>query len=214
MTNEEIKKLLQVYFIMGSNNCTKDPKEVLKEAIEGGVTVFQFREKGEGALKGEAKYQLAKELQQICQQHNVPFVVNDDLDLAIRLQADGVHIGQEDEKAHIVREKVGKGIVGVSVHNIQELQQAIKDGADYVGMGPVFPTSTKKDAKAVQGTKLIEEVRSQNIDFPIVGIGGITPENAKQVVAAGADGVSIITAISLAASPKEKAAQLKEAVGK
>jgi thiamine-phosphate pyrophosphorylase len=81
-------------------------------------------------------------------------------------------------------------------------------------MGPVFPTSTKKDAKAVQGTKLIEEVRKQNLDFPIVGIGGITPENAKQVVEAGADGVSIITAISLAASPKEKAAQLKEAVGK
>ncbi|TYR80769.1 thiamine phosphate synthase [Priestia megaterium] len=214
ISRTDMKQLLKAYFIMGSNNCRKDPREVLKEAIEGGITIFQFREKGEGALTGQAKYNLAKELQEICKQHGIPFIVNDDLELAILLEADGVHIGQDDEKAHIVREKIGNKMVGVSVHTTEELEQAIQDGADYVGMGPVFPTTTKKDAKEVQGTKLIEVVRKKGIDFPIVGIGGITPDNAHTVIQAGADGVSVITAISLADSPKESTEKLLEKVTK
>ncbi|AQX55054.1 thiamine phosphate synthase [Priestia flexa] len=207
-----IKEYLKVYFIMGSNNCKGDPRVVLKEAIAGGITMFQFREKGEGALQGKEKYQLAYDLQQICKQHEVPFIVNDDVDLAIKLGADGIHIGQEDEKAYIVKEKAPHQLIGVSVHSIEELQQAIKDKADYVGMGPVFPTTTKTDTKAVQGTNLIQQARQQKIDFPIVGIGGIIAENAEKVIQGGADGISIITAISLARSPKQAAEQLLQAV--
>lgn len=207
---KNLQQALKVYFIMGSPNCRKSPAEVLTEAIEGGITLFQFREKGEGALTGNAKYKLAKELQQICQQHQIPFIVNDDLELALQLDADGVHIGQEDEPVHIVREKIGaEKILGVSVHTMEEAVAAKQEGADYYGIGPVFPTATKKDAKPSQGTKLIEKLRIEGFTIPIVGIGGITSDNAACVIEAGADGVSVITAISHAESPLEAAKALK-----
>ncbi|MCM3569549.1 thiamine phosphate synthase [Neobacillus mesonae] len=207
MTN--LKEAVKVYFIMGSQNCLKPPAEVLEEAIKGGITFFQFREKGEGALTGQAKYQLAKELKHICQRHQIPFIVNDDLELALELNADGVHIGQEDEPVQKVREKIRGKILGVSVHTLEEAILAKQAGADYFGIGPVFPTATKKDAKPSQGTKLIETLRAEGFTIPIVGIGGITSENTAGVIKAGADGVSVISAISHAASPMEAAKALR-----
>ncbi|MCH6266771.1 thiamine phosphate synthase [Neobacillus citreus] len=209
-----LREALKVYFIMGTANCRKDPVEVLKEAIAGGITFFQFREKGEGALIGEEKYALAKKLQSLCKEHRIPFIVNDDLELAIALDADGVHIGQEDEPAETVRNQIGDNkILGVSVHTPEEAEAALSAGADYFGIGPVYPTKTKADAKPSRGTALIEELRSQGIAVPIVGIGGITSENAATVVEAGADGVSVITAISLADSPHLAAKALRKSVG-
>lgn len=209
-----LREALKVYFIMGKANCRKDPVEVLKEAIAGGITFFQFREKGEGALIGEEKYALAKKLQSLCKEHRIPFIVNDDLELAIALDADGVHIGQEDEPAETVRNQIGDNkILGVSVHTPEEAEAALSAGADYFGIGPVYPTKTKADAKPSRGTALIEELRSQGIAVPIVGIGGITSENAATVVEAGADGVSVITAISLADSPHLAAKALRKSVG-
>ncbi|MFC4798731.1 thiamine phosphate synthase [Neobacillus sp. GCM10023253] len=209
-----LREALKVYFIMGTANCRKDPVEVLKEAIAGGITFFQFREKGEGALIGEEKYALAKKLQSLCKEHRIPFIVNDDLELAIALDADGVHIGQEDEPAETVRNQIGDNkILGVSVHTPEEAEAALSAGADYFGIGPVYPTKTKADAKPSRGTTLIEELRSQGIAVPIVGIGGITSENAATVVEAGADGVSVITAISLADSPHLAAKALRKSVG-
>lgn len=212
ISKENMRELLKVYFIMGSNNCLKDPLEVVSEALRGGATLFQFREKGNGALTGEQKKDFAKKVQNICKKHGVPFIVNDDVGLAIELDADGVHIGQEDESAEIVRQKIGNKILGVSAHNLEEVQAAIQAGADYVGIGPIFPTETKKDAKEVQGTALLRLLREKRIDIPAVGIGGINAKNAAQVVAAGADGVSVISAISMAASPLESTKQIKEAV--
>ena len=209
---ERLRSILRVYFIAGSPNCTKNLKEVLQEAIVGGITLFQFREKGNGALTGEAKFMLANELQQICRMHGVPFIVNDDVELAMRLDADGVHIGQEDEPVEAVRSKIGDKILGVSAHTLDEVQAAIEQGADYLGIGPIFPTSTKKDAKPVQGTTFIRELRRKGIDIPLVGIGGINLENASVVMEAGADGVSVITAISLATNIHEAAKQLKNQV--
>ena len=208
MTN--LREALSVYFIMGSNNCLKDPVEVLKEAIAGGITFYQFREKGEGALTGVEKYSLAKKLQTICKENQIPFIVNDDIDLAMEINADGVHIGQEDESVKIVKEKVGDKILGVSVHTKEEAKAALRDGADYFGIGPVFPTTTKADAKPSRGTTLIEALRSEGYTIPIVGIGGITIENARSVVEAGADGVSVITAISHAESPQRAANALRK----
>ena len=212
INEKKLKEQLKVYFIMGSPNCLKDPAITLKEAIEGGITLFQFREKGIGALTGEGKMKLASELQEICRHHSIPFIVNDDVELALKLEADGVHVGQDDEALRIVREKMPGKIIGVSAHTIEEVKTAIKGGADYLGIGPVFPTSTKTDTKPVQGTKLIEEIRTASISIPLVGIGGIHAENAAEVVVSGADGVSVITAISQAVSPREAAAQLKKAV--
>lgn len=205
----DLRDSLRVYFIMGSPNCLKDPAEVLTEAIAGGITLFQFREKGVGALKGTEKFALAKQLQGICREHQIPFIVNDDIELALALKADGVHIGQEDEPVKVVKGKIGEMILGVSVHTTEEAMSAIREGADYFGIGPVFPTKTKADAKPSRGTMLIEELRNNGCDFPIVGIGGITIENARSVVEAGADGVSVITAISHAESPLEAARALR-----
>ncbi|PEC20628.1 thiamine phosphate synthase [Bacillus cereus] len=211
---DKMSKLLQVYFIMGSNNCMKDPLAVLKEALDGGVTLFQFREKGEGALTGEKRLQFAKGAQALCKEYGVPFIVNDDVELAIELDADGVHVGQDDEGITSVREKMGDKIIGVSTHTIEEARWAIENGADYLGVGPIFPTSTKKDTKTVQGTKGLAHFREQGITVPIVGIGGITIENTAPVIEAGADGVSVISAISLAESAYESTRRLAEEVNK
>ncbi|MBR0602680.1 thiamine phosphate synthase [Bacillus safensis] len=209
---EQIKQQLSVYFIMGTANSTRQLLDVVKEAIQGGVTMFQFREKGEKALQGEEKKQLARQIQALCQEANVPFIVNDDVQLAIDLDADGVHVGQEDTNAKDVRQRIGNKILGVSTHNLDEVKQAMKDGADYVGMGPVYPTETKKDTRSVQGVSLITEVRRHGLQIPIVGIGGITYDNAAPVIQAGADGISIISAISQSTDPKKAAEKLKSLV--
>ncbi|UOY91662.1 thiamine phosphate synthase [Ectobacillus sp. JY-23] len=209
---EKMRELLTVYFIAGSNNCKENLETVVEQAIQGGITLFQFREKGNDALHGEQRYALAQRVQRICQENGVPFIVNDDIELALSLDADGVHIGQEDEAASLVRERIGNRILGVSVHSVEEAKQAIRDGADYLGIGPIFPTSSKADAKRVQGTAVLEEIRKQHIDIPIVGIGGINVKNAKQVIRGGADGISVISAISQSPSIVERVTELRIAV--
>ncbi|WP_445491004.1 thiamine phosphate synthase [Niallia sp. 03133] len=215
MTNfndQYIRDLLKVYFIMGSNNSVLDPEHVLTEALKAGITVFQFREKGEEALTGSEKTALATKLKNKCHAYNVPFIVNDDVDLALEIDADGIHIGQDDGKAEAVKKKIGNKILGVSAHSLEEVKAAKIEGAHYVGIGPVFPTKTKKDAEPVRGTCLLQELRQHSIKIPVVGIGGITSMNAEDVMRAGADGVAVISEISLASSPFERASVLADAV--
>lgn len=207
---EQMRSMLKLYFIAGSTNCFKDPVKVLEEAIRGGITIFQYREKGEGCLEKIEKLELGKKLQRLCLDNGIPFIVNDDIELALKLDADGVHIGQEDEDTVQVRRKIGNKILGVSVHNLEEAEKAKLAGADYFGVGPIFPTATKKDTRAVQGTVFLEQLKDFGV--PIVGIGGINADNAGAVMAAGADGVSVITAISQAEDVKEAAVRLKEKV--
>ncbi|MGE7219432.1 thiamine phosphate synthase [Priestia koreensis] len=210
---KEVRELLGVYFIMGSTNCLKNPLEVLEDAIKGGITLFQFREKGAEALKGNEKKELARSLQEICRKYHIPFIVNDDIELAIELDADGVHIGQDDESASAVRRRLGSNkLIGVSAHNVAQAKQAIIDGADYIGVGPIYPTATKLDTEPVQGSTVIESILEENIQIPIVGIGGITETNAGDVIRFGADGVSVITAISHAPFPEKAAKKLASAV--
>lgn len=197
---------------MGSNNCQTEPTFVLEQAIKGGITIFQFREKGTGAYTGDEKYHFAKQLQAICKENKIPFIVNDDIELALLLDADGVHIGQEDESAQAVRRKIGDKILGVSTHNLKEVKKAIAEGADYIGIGPIYTTKTKEDAQSAQGTVLIKEVRSMGIDIPIVGIGGITSGNTAPIIKSGADGVAVITDISLANDSKENARKLVKTI--
>ncbi|WP_374120553.1 thiamine phosphate synthase [Neobacillus sp. PS3-40] len=212
MDAEMLRAALKVYFIFGSTNCLKNPVDVLEEAIAGGITIFQFREKGKGALEGAKKVELAKELQKICREKGIPFIVNDDIELAVEIDADGVHIGQDDEPVENVRKRLGNKILGVSTHSVEEAKAAIACGADYLGLGPVFPTSTKEDAKAVQGTSLIQDLRAKGFDIPVVGIGGITVNNAHSVMKAGADGVAVITAISHAEKITETTKSLRNNV--
>ncbi|MBP2112408.1 thiamine phosphate synthase [Paenibacillus silagei] len=194
---EDMRRLLKLYFIMGSVNCRQSPEDTLTAAAAGGITLFQFREKGPAALKGAALLRLGQQLRQICRAYNIPFIVNDDLELAAALDADGIHVGQDDLPARLIREQLGEHkIIGVSAHNLTEARQAIADGADYLGVGPVYPTSSKNDAQAVRGTTVIEELRRSGLSIPVVGIGGITLENAPPVIRAGADGLSIISAIA------------------
>ncbi len=180
---------------MGTINCTKDPLKTLEEALEAGITCFQLREKGEGALTGIAYEEFARACQKMCQAYQVPFIVNDDVELALKLDADGIHIGQEDLALSRFRKQAKGKIVGVSVHNSREMEQAILSGADYVGIGPIYKTQSKKDAKPPAGLHFLSATRKQFENFPIVGIGGITEENTSDIFSSGANGVSVISVI-------------------
>ncbi|MEK3714792.1 thiamine phosphate synthase [Paenibacillus sp. FSL R7-0333] len=211
--SEDMRRLLKLYFIMGSVNCRLSPEDTLTAAAAGGITLFQFREKGPAALKGAALLRLGQQLRQICRAYNIPFIVNDDLELAAALDADGIHVGQDDLPARLIREQLGKHkIIGVSAHNLTEARQAIADGADYLGVGPVYPTSSKDDAQAVRGTTVIEELRRSGLSIPVVGIGGISLENAPPVIRAGADGLSIISAIAGAEDIRESTRRFSQLV--
>jgi len=204
------RESLQLYFVMGSTNCLKNPREVLTEAIKGGITMFQFREKGEESLVGKDKRNLATDLQAICQEHGIPFIVNDDVELALSIGADGVHIGQDDGDIETIRNLVGKKILGISTHNVEEAKAALKLGADYIGVGPMYETLTKKDIQRVRGPKVIEEIRAAGIHLPLVGIGGICSGRVKEIAQRGADGIAVISAISKAFSIEESARLLRQ----
>ncbi|WP_434752829.1 thiamine phosphate synthase [Paenibacillus amylolyticus] len=206
---EAVRRTMQLYLVMGSVNTTRDPVEVLRQAITGGITLFQFREKGTGALTGEARITLALRLREVCSQHGIPFIVNDDVELAVAVEADGVHVGQDDADAALVRARIGEGrMLGVSAHSALEARRAVQAGADYLGVGPMYPTRSKADAHAVLGPAGVAELRAAGIAVPVVGIGGITPDTAAAVMAAGADGVAVISAIAGAADVCAAAVQL------
>lgn len=181
---------------MGSQNCTRNPVEILEAAVEAGITAFQFREKGEGSLVGEAKIELGKQLRAVCQEAGIPFIVNDDVGLVDILNADGIHVGQDDSCVEKLRDYFPNKWIGLSISNEKELANSSLDGVDYIGAGPIFHTTTKTDAKAAVGLEWISALRGRFPDLPIVGIGGITTGNAASVIEAGADGVSVISAIA------------------
>ncbi|WP_053217488.1 thiamine phosphate synthase [Virgibacillus senegalensis] len=211
----DIRQSLQVYFIMGSNNGAGNPLHVLEQALAGGITMFQFREKGRGAKTGADKQELASRMKDLCHRHHVPFFVNDDVDLAIKVEADGVHIGQEDEPIGSVRRRCPEHfIIGVSATNQKEAVEAAAAGADYIGAGPVYATSTKQDAKTPIGLTGLTEIRRLIGSTPLTAIGGIQEGNAASVMESGADGISIISAISQADNPLEAAQRLKRRITK
>lgn len=194
---------LNKYFVMGTINCKRDPLLVLEEALQAGVTMFQLREKGENALKGDEYIQFARQCQKLCQIYKVPFIINDDVELALNLDADGIHVGQEDIKIEKFRSLAKNKIVGVSVHTMEQLELAMENGADYAGIGPIYQTTSKDDARAPVGLMLLEEVKSRYPQFPIVAIGGISHENSFRVRQTGANGVAVISAISQSNNIKE-----------
>ncbi|SEN85380.1 thiamine-phosphate pyrophosphorylase [Amphibacillus marinus] len=206
------REWLKVYFILGSQNCAHNhsPLTILEQALQGGITCFQFREKGVRSKQGEAKVMLARQMQLLCREYQVPFIVNDDVDLAVLIGADGIHVGQDDQSIIEIRKEVpSKMVVGVSATNVEQARQAKADGADYLGVGPVFSTTTKEDAKQPIGLNGLEAVKDEVGNIPIVAIGGISLSNAQSIKSVGADGVSVISAISAATSPTSAVRALK-----
>lgn len=177
----------------------------VEAAVRGGVDVVQLREK----RATERLLSLAEELHEVCARGGALFTINDDLELARLSEADGVHLGQEDEPVARAREVLGpEVVVGRSVGSVAEAREAVRDGADYLGVGTVFATPTKPDAEGA-GLALVDEVARENIRLPWFAIGGITRETAPEVAAAGAPGFAVVRAILDAEDPAAAARELR-----
>lgn len=165
--------------------------EQVEAAIRGGATCVQLREK---QLDKAAFLEEARRIGALCKARGVPFIINDDLDIALACGADGVHVGQDDMPAAEVRRRAGRDlIVGVSAHNPEEARKAAADGADYLGAGAVFGTATKQNVTSLshEGLKAICEA----VDIPVVAIGGIGADNLMQLKGTGVDGVAVVSAL-------------------
>jgi len=177
--------------------------DAVDEALRAGVTFLQLREK---ELDYESFLRLAKEIKIIADKYKVPYVINDNVDVAMACGADGVHVGQEDMDARDVRKIIGPSkILGVSAQTVDQALRAEESGADYIGVGSVFPTSTKPDAEAVSLETLKEICRT--VSIPVVAIGGINRDNAMKLAGSGIDGIAVVSAIfareDIAAAVKE-----------
>lgn len=182
--------------------------EVVKESLDGGVTFLQLREKD---LDDENFLKEAVELKELCKEYKVPFVINDNVDIAIKMDADGVHVGQSDMEAGDVRAKLGPDkIIGVSAQTVEQAILAEQRGADYLGVGAVFPTGSKDDADDVS----LETLKAicEAVSIPVVAIGGITLENTPQLAGTGISGVAVISAIYAQEDIRKASEDLKKVV--
>lgn len=178
----------------------------VEKALKGGVTFVQLREK---ALDEQAFLEEAKEIQKLCAQYHVPFVINDNVEIAAQIGADGVHVGQSDMEAGDVREKLGPDrIIGVSAQTVEQAVRAQERGADYLGVGAVFQTGSKADAVEVSH----ETVRAitEAVDIPVIAIGGITKDNVSELSGTGICGIAVISAIFAQEDIEGAARVLKE----
>ncbi len=163
----------------------------VENALKGGATFIQLREKN---LDDESFFKEAVEIKDLCKRYNVPFVINDNVDIALKIDADGVHVGQDDMAASDIRKLLGPDkIIGVSAHNVQEAIKAQEDGADYLGVGAVFSTSSKDDV-SVLSHEILRDICNA-VDIPVIAIGGITKDNVIELKGSGIDGIAVISAI-------------------
>ena len=182
----------------------RDLADVLEATLAGGCRMVQLREK---AWESGRLLPLARRLREIAARAGATFIVNDRVDLALALGADGVHLGQDDLPAAVARPLLRPGmILGVSTHSLEQARRARADGADYVAVGSMFPTATKAGFELV-GPELLARIRPE-VPQPLIGIGGITAENLEGVIRAGADGVAVISAVCAAADPRAATARL------
>ncbi len=185
------------YFITNRKLSVNGILNDVKEALEAGASMIQYREK---ELPTKNMYEEGLKIRKLCIKYGVKYIVNDRIDIALATDADGVHIGQEDVPLKIARKLMPDAIIGVSCSTLDEALEAVKRGADYLGVGPIYDTSTKEDAGNPIGVRVFKDIR-KNVDIPLVAIGGITIERVKELMEAGADSVS---AISATVGPKTK----------
>ena len=194
-----------------SRSAGRSTEAVVEAALAGGVDVVQLREKDRDARE---RYRLGRRLRELTSEAGVPLIVNDRVDLAAAVDADGVHLGQSDLPVEVAREQLGPGAtVGCSASTVAEAEAAQAAGADYLGCGAVYGTDSKdvRDAKDGIGPERIREI-ARAVDVPVVGIGGIDADNAAPVVEAGAIGVAVISAITAADDPERATRELRGTV--
>lgn len=197
---------LSLYLVTDNSDDVEKFLYTIEEAIKGGTTVVQIREKTAETLDF---YNLALKVKDITTKYNVPLIINDRVDVALAIDADGVHVGQSDMPCDVTRKLIGEDkILGVSAATIEEARKAEKDGADYIGTGAVFPTQTKDDAPKITKDDLKEIVEA--IDIPVVAIGGISLENAHELNDTGIAGLSVVSAIMSSDNPKKSSEELLE----
>lgn len=181
------------------------PVTQAEKALKGGAAMIQLRRK---SASGSALYSWALRIKELCRTFDSLFIMNDRVDIAIAADADGVHLGQQDLPAEAARKLLGNNkVIGVSVSSAEEAEKAEKDGCDYVGLGHIFPTSSKKKSGKPLGTSRITEI-SQQFSLPVIAIGGLTGQNAFKVIKAGASGIAVISAVADAPDPQKAASEL------
>ena len=178
----------------------------IEQALKGGVTCVQLREKG---MDEESFIQEAIEIGKLCHAYNVPLIINDQVQVAIKAKADGVHVGQDDMSVTQVRQLVGPDLfIGVSAHNTEEAVAAVRGGADYLGTGAVFGSKTKNNVTPLSAETLRQITSS--VDVPVVAIGGINENNIEKLTGSGVDGVAVVSAIFAAEDIEAQCRKLKE----
>ena len=218
---KNIQEILPLYFVAGTQDCrhlgdnTADNLlSVLRQALEGGITCFQFRDKGKFSLENSPDEQrsLAISCRDLCHQYDVPFIVDDNVDLALEIEADGIHVGQSDTPVKTIRAKTNKPlIIGWSINRLDEAKigEEIAE-IDYFGVGPIFTTQSKENPSPTLGMEFIQTLRNGGITKPLVAIGGVKLEHVKTLRKYGADGVAVITAITQSNDIKSATQALKE----
>lgn len=200
-SKEQIRNAMLLYAVT-DQSWLKDGEtllDVVKEVLKNGATFLQIREKDLTEADFETE---AKKLQDICREYHVPYVVNDNVEIAIKIGADGVHVGQSDIKGRDIRALIGSDkILGISAGTVEEAIAAEQAGADYIGVGAVFGTSTKKNARNMSIDRLKEIVEA--VDIPVVAIGGINTSNISELAGSKVDGVAVVSAIFAAEHPGE-----------
>lgn len=201
------KEMLELYLVSDRHWLEQRLlEEDIEKAIQGGVTIVQLREKN---LDEQNFITEAKKIKQLCAKYQIPFIINDNLNVALAVDSDGIHIGQDDLPVNFVRDKIGPNkILGVSVHNLNEAKKAESDGADYLGVGAVFSTTTKNDASNVTSKELLDI--TTNVDLPVVAIGGINQNNCLQLKGSKINGIAVVSAIMAAANIKKATQELKQ----
>lgn len=208
MKEKLIKDLLLYGITHRKDQDDEDFLNQLEEALQGGLTMVQVREKGSD---DKEFYEIAKKVKELCNKYEIPIIVNDNIDIAMAIDADGIHLGQEDEAVSKAREVLGKRkIIGATAKTVEEAQKAEQAGADYLGSGALFTSSSKKEAKTISKDQLKEIATS--VEIPVVGIGGIDEENVDQLEGTGIVGVSVIGAIFNEEDTKEATRRLRKKV--
>ncbi len=202
----------RLYLVTGAGSF-QDHKQfkVAEEAVEGGVDILQLRDY---SVKDSELLSMARQFRALTRRYRILFIVNNRPDIARLADADGVHVGREDLSVQEVRKVIGEGkVVGVSTHNLDQAQKAISDGADYIGVGPVYPTPTKAGRPAV-GVEYVRQVAEIHPPIPFFAIGGINSSNIEEVLRAGATRLAVVRAITEAKNPKTAAEELQKALDK
>ncbi len=207
MSKKDLLSKIHLYVIADKKTCgNRDIEDVVSRSIEGGAEMIQYRDK---ESDDDSFLETALKLQAVCKSENIPFIVNDRIEIALRIDADGVHVGQEDMFLSEVRRKLSpEKIIGVSATSIQQAKEAEGNGADYIGIGPIFATLSKEIKEPV-GLGMVREARVR-LKIPFYTIGGISLSNIDSLIQAGARRIAVISAIILSDDIKSATAKLLE----